>query len=167
MARLADGDRSVFDPLFRALHPRAVRLARLRLNEADALDAAQSALEKVFARANEFVAGRAALPWFYAVAANEVHAVARRVTASSARDAGAEAVDTARAPDDPEQDLAKAELRAAVAQAIDSLDPMSAAAIAALLGDAAPVGVTAVAQRKRLSRAYARLRHLLGRFDEH
>jgi len=167
MARLADGDRAAFDPLFRALHPRAVRLARLRLNEADALDAAQSALEKMFARASEFVAGRPALPWFYAVAANEVHAVFRRVAASSTRAAAGRAIDTARAPDDPEQDLAKAELRAAVAQAIDSLDPVSAAAIAALLGDAALAGVTPAAQRKRLSRAYARLRHLLGRFDEH
>jgi RNA polymerase sigma factor (sigma-70 family) len=167
MARLADGDRSAFDPLFRAFHPRAVRLARLRLNEADAMDAAQSALAKVFARANEFVPGRPALPWFYAVAANEVHAIARRVRASSARSDGGDAIDTALALNDPEQDLAKAELRAAVAEAIDTLDPASAAAVAVLLDDAAPLAISPVAQRKRVSRAYARLRHLLGRFDEH
>jgi RNA polymerase sigma-70 factor (ECF subfamily) len=167
MARLAEGDRSAFDPLFRALHPRAVRLAKLRLGEADAMDAAQLALEKVFSRASEFTPGRPALPWFYAVAANEVHAIARRLKASSARSAGVEAVAAVRAPDDPEQDLGKAELRAAVARAVDALDPASAAAVAALLGDAEPPAIRSTAQRKRLSRAYARLRHLLGRFNEH
>ena len=30
MARLADGEREAFDPLFRALHPRALRFARAR-----------------------------------------------------------------------------------------------------------------------------------------
>ena len=165
MARLADGDRSAFDPLFRVFHPRAVRLARLRLSDADALDAAQAALEKVFARAGEFAPGRPALPWFYAVAANEVHAIARRGRAASARDGG-DAVYAARGVTDPERDLAKAELRAAVAAAVEALDPASAAAIAALLGDAEPSAISAAAQRKRVSRAYARLRQLLGRFHD-
>ncbi len=167
MARLADGDRAAFDPLFRALYPRAVRLARLRLGEADALDAAQSALERVFARGSEFTPGRPALPWFYAVAANEVHAIARRVRTASARSDGVLDAASARAPGDPEQDLGMAELRAAVAEAVGELDPASAAAIAALLGDAEPPAISPVAQRKRLSRAYARLRHLLGPFNEH
>jgi DNA-directed RNA polymerase specialized sigma24 family protein len=165
MARLADGDRSAFDPLFRAFHPRAVRLARLRLTEADAMDAAQAALEKVFAHAGAFTPGRPALPWFYAVAANEVHAIARRVSTANARDGG-EAVDAVRAATDPEQDLAKAELRAAVAAAVDALDPAAATAIASLLGDAEPPAISPAAQRKRVSRAYARLRHLLGRFHD-
>jgi DNA-directed RNA polymerase specialized sigma24 family protein len=166
MARLADGDRSAFDPLFRELHPRAVRLARLRLGEADALDAAQSALEKVFARASEFMAGRPALPWFYAVAANEVHAVARRRRVANARDGGDESVGSAMASNDPERDLAKAELSAAVADALAALDPASSAAIAALLDDVELPGISATAQRKRVSRAYARLRQLLGRFHD-
>lgn len=166
MARLADGDRSAFDPLFRELHPRAVRLARLRLGEADALDAAQSALEKVFARASEFTAGRPALPWFYAVAANEVHAVARRLRVSNARDGGGESVGSATASSDPERDLVKAELSAAVAAAVGALDAASSAAIAALLGDAEVPDIRPAAQRKRVSRAYARLRQLLGRFQD-
>jgi DNA-directed RNA polymerase specialized sigma24 family protein len=166
MARLADGDRAAFDPLFRELHPRAVRLARLRLGEADALDAAQSALVKVFARANEFTPGHPALPWFYAVAANEVHAIARRGKTAVAREARKEGDDVAVTHDDPEQLLAKAELRAAVAAAIDALDPASAAAIAALLGDVEIPALSPAAQRKRISRAYARLRRLLGGFHE-
>jgi RNA polymerase sigma-70 factor (ECF subfamily) len=165
MARLADGDRSAFDPLFRVLHPRAVRLAKLRLADADALDAAQSALEKVFARASEFTPGRPVLPWFYAIAANEVHGSSRRAGVANRREGGA--LEVIAAGDDPEQALGRAELRAAVAEAIDLLDPASTAAIAALLGDAElPAAATAAAQRKRVSRAYARLRHLLGRFHE-
>ncbi len=165
MARLADGDRSAFDPLFRVLHPRAVRLAKLRLGDADALDAAQSALEKVFARASEFTPGRPVLPWFYAVAANEIHSSSRRAGVASRREGGD--LDVLASTDDPEQALGRAELRAAVAQAIDMLDPASTAAIAALLGDAElPAAVNAAAHRKRVSRAYARLRHLLGRFHE-
>jgi RNA polymerase sigma-70 factor (ECF subfamily) len=167
MARLADGDRAAFEPLFRVFHPRALRLARLRLNEADALDAAQSALVKVFARASEFTAGRPALPWFYAVAANEVHAISRRARASAGRADAVDAIDAVHASTDPEQELAKAELRAAVADAIDTLDPASASAIAVLLGDAEPQALSSVAQRKRVSRAYARLRNLLGRFNDH
>lgn len=167
MARLADGDRAAFDPLFRALHPRAVRMARLRLGEADALDAAQSALERVFERASEFTPGRPALPWFYAVTANEVHAIARRRRASLARTEGLPAATSTASPDDPEQCLVEAELRAAVDAAVGELDPASATAIAALLGDAEPPAISAVAQRKRVSRAYARLRQLLGWFHEH
>jgi DNA-directed RNA polymerase specialized sigma24 family protein len=167
MARLADGDRAAFDPLFRAFHPRAVRLARLRLSDADALDAAQSALENVFARASEFTAGRPALPWFYAVVANEVQAIARRQGVATRRDAGPEAIDAASAPGDPEGDLTRAELRAALAAAIDALDPVSASAIAGLLGDAPPLPVSPAASRKRVSRAYARLRQLLERFHDH
>ena len=165
MARLADGDRSAFDPLFRALHPRAVRLARLRLADADALDAAQSALEKVFARASEFTAGRPVLPWFYAVAANEVHGSLRKAGVANRREG--DELDLIACTDDPEQELGRAELRAAVAEAIDMLDPVSTEAIAALLGDTElPDAVNAAAQRKRVSRAYARLRHLLGRFHD-
>jgi RNA polymerase sigma-70 factor (ECF subfamily) len=67
MALLADGDRAAFDPLFRALYPRALRLAVARLGDDRGADAAQSALTKLFARASEFAAGRAVLPWFYAI----------------------------------------------------------------------------------------------------
>ena len=58
MARLAQGERAAFDPLFRALEARARRLARARVDAASASDVAQSALLKVFARAHEFTPGR-------------------------------------------------------------------------------------------------------------
>ena len=74
---LSQGERGAFDPLFRALHPRALRLAQARLGATRAADAAQAALERVFARAGEFTPGRPVLPWFYAIVVNEVRAVAR------------------------------------------------------------------------------------------
>jgi RNA polymerase sigma-70 factor (ECF subfamily) len=162
MARLADGDRTAFDPLFAALHPRAVALARLRLRSTDAEDAAQEALVRVFARASEFVPGRPALPWFYAVAANEVHGAARRLARAQGRDAGPEAAAALVAPGDPESSLVLAELRAVVRSAIGTLDVDSANAILASIGEAPHEGALSPALRKRVSRAYARLRILLG-----
>jgi DNA-directed RNA polymerase specialized sigma24 family protein len=167
MARLSGGDRASFDPLFRALYPRALRLARVRLSDSDALDAAQAALVKVFAGASAFTAGRPALPWFYAVAANEVHAVARRRAVEEGRRADEHAADILGGDDDPERALAKEELRAAIGTARRALDPVSASAIAALLGETEPSAVSPAAQRKRLSRAYAKLRTLLGGQDDH
>ena len=90
MARLADGDRTAFDPLFAALHPRAVALARMRLDASDADDAAQQTLVRVFSRASEFTPGRPVLPWFYAIAANEIHAVTRRRARDRSRETRAE-----------------------------------------------------------------------------
>src|SRR4051812_19467792 len=121
MARLAEGEREAFDALFRALHPRALRFARVRLGPDLARDAAQAALVKVFARASEFTPGAAVLPWFYAVAANEVRAVAR---AHAPRDTGAPddgAPAWAASPEDPERLLLERELHEAMDRAIDRL----------------------------------------------
>ena len=54
------------------------------------------------------------------------------------------------------------ELRAAVAQAVQSLDAASAEAIGALLGEVDRPAIDEAAFRKRVSRAYAKLRVLLG-----
>lgn len=158
MARLADGDRDAFDPLFRALLPRALRLARRRLPKELADDAAQSAMMKLFARASEFRAGAAALPWFYAIVANEIRAVQRRAPRSS------EPIEDQplAADGDPETALLRCELQSALDAAIGSLDRASADAIAAILGEAPGPAVRDAAFRKRVSRAYARLRVLLG-----
>jgi RNA polymerase sigma-70 factor (ECF subfamily) len=164
MARLAEGDRSAFDPLFRALYPRARGMARARLGAELASDAAQSALERVFARADEFTPGRPVLPWFYAIVANEVRCLARRHAP-----AGGDDVDTAEiepgTTEDPERLLIKQERISALDQVIASLDGPSAEAIVAVLGrgDRPPIGADAF--RKRVSRVYARLRSLLG--DDH
>jgi RNA polymerase sigma-70 factor (ECF subfamily) len=163
MAQLAAGDRSAFPPLFRALWPRALAAASRRLEPQGAADAAQSAMVRVFARAPEFRAGSPVLPWFYAVVANEIRAVVRRNRAPAAGLAEAEALP---AGDAPEAIALDRELRAALAGAIESLDPASAEAIAALLGETARPAIEDAAFRKRLSRAYAKLRMLLGGYGE-
>ncbi|MBL8602913.1 MAG: sigma-70 family RNA polymerase sigma factor [Myxococcales bacterium] len=160
MARLARGDRAAFDPLFRALLPRARAVLRRRLAGAEVDDVAQSALLKLFANASEFEPGRALLPWFYALVGNELRAVTRRA-AHRAVTVDPDAAELSRGGDDPEQALIEQELRMALRDAVASLDDTSRAAIAALLGEAPPRvdGETSEsALRKRLSRAYARLR---------
>ncbi|MEP7123598.1 MAG: hypothetical protein ABJE95_21900 [Byssovorax sp.] len=120
---------------------------------------------KVFSRASEFTPGAAVLPWFYAVAANEIRAVAR---APAPRD-GVPEEDAespwAASPEDPERLLLDRELHEAMERAIADLDESSAEAIGALLGRAARPAIGEVAFRKRISRAYARLRVLLGGFN--
>lgn len=162
MSRLAGGDRDAFDPLFRALWPRALAAAGRRLEPHAAADAAQSTMVRVFARAAEFRVGSPVLPWFYAVLANEVRAVGR----SSKPHAELEAARSVTDGDDPEGLSVDRELRDALARAIDSLDAASAEAIAALLGDKERPNIADAAFRKRLSRAYSKLRVLLGAYRE-
>jgi RNA polymerase sigma-70 factor (ECF subfamily) len=168
MARLADGDRTAFDPLFAALHPRAVRVARLRLDLQRAQDVAQTALLKVFSRASEFEAGRPVLPWFYAIVANEVRAVTRGAMVRAqvpldTEDGQLREIADCRA--DPETEATERELERAVERAIESLDASSAEAIYAVLGRIDRPPVESSTFRKRVSRAYARLRVALGVFD--
>jgi RNA polymerase sigma factor (sigma-70 family) len=166
MARLAQGERAAFDPLFRALYPRAIRLARRELGPDRAADAAQSVLMKLFARAGEFCAGKPVLPWFYAIAASELRTMRRRGIAERRRDAAETLADQLPGQDDQEGELVARELHESLARAIASLDDDSAAAINSMLhGTERPKVTSAAAFRKRVSRAYARLRWLLGAFD--
>jgi RNA polymerase sigma factor (sigma-70 family) len=181
MDALADGDRSVFDALFRALYPRAFALARKRLkDESLAADAAQETMTKMFARAVEFHRGAHVLPWFYAICANEVRAIARRRGAvvagvdsttreeatrkEATRDDASDASSASNASN-AEDEMLRRELARALDLAIASLDEDGAEAIAAMLGDAARPDVADATFRKRLSRAYAKVRHFLRRLD--
>ncbi len=162
MDRLAEGDRSAFDPLFAELRPRAVRLARLRLGsrfgDAVAEDAAQAALLRVFSRASEFQRGRPVLPWFYAIASNEIRAIERRARPNEIAEEEEKISDA-----NPEIQLCARELQRAIDRAIEDLDEDSAAVILAVLDRAPrPTGVAPATFRKRVSRAYARLRMILG-----
>lgn len=161
MARLSAGERSEFEPVYRELLPRARRVA-CRVVAADvAEDVAQQALVSVFERACEFTAGRPCLPWFYAIVANELRTVVRREQRALRR--GANVVDANALPDvgDPESMLVERELRRALELARVALDDTSAEAIAVMLGDAQSPAVPNATLRKRLSRAYARLRAIL------
>ncbi len=165
MARLSNGDRSSFDPLFSALYPRALRLAKLRVDTQRAEDIAQNALMKVFANASSFEAGRAVLPWFYAVVANEIRANTRGVWSqkrlSLDSDGKAQAHTLSDGSLDPEATAILREVELAVTHAVEALDTVSANAIRAVLGEGARPAVDDPTFRKRVSRAYARLREAL------
>ncbi len=166
MARLAQGEREAFDPLFRALYPRAMRLCRARLGEAQAADAAQNIMERVFRGAGRFTPGSPVLPWFYAIASNEIRVLTRKARKGKWGEVelgdGSEP-ESAPSSDNPERLLADKELAAALERAIEMLDAQAAEAILAVLGRGQmPELATAPAFRKRVSRAYQRLRFLLG-----
>lgn len=162
MSRLAGGDRTAFDPLYAALRPRARAVAAARMSPALAEDVAQSALLRVFARASEFTPGRPCLPWFYAVVANEVRTARRREACTTAIEIPPDAMVDG---NDAEALLIQRELERALELALESLDGDSARAIAALLGRAEPPEVAPATLRKRVSRAYAKLRLFLGDHD--
>ncbi len=159
MARLAKGDREAFDPLYAALHPRALRLARARVGEANAADVAQGALLRVFARASDFLPGRPSLPWFYAIVGNEIRAAERKGARVTLDDAAGLAL---AGDQDPETQLVARELERALELAIDGLEDEAAEAIRAMLGRAPAPDVNSATFRKRVSRAYVKLRLLLG-----
>ena len=162
MDRLAGGDRRAFEPIFRALWPRAMAVARRRLEEHAAADAAQSTMMKLFAHASEFDRGSPLLPWFYAIAGNEIRATLRRIKPGADLDAATRVAGEG----DPQQLAMDRELRDALARALESLDGESAEAIAAVLGDRERPAIESAAFRKRVSRAYAKLRVLLGGHHE-
>jgi RNA polymerase sigma-70 factor (ECF subfamily) len=159
LGRLARGDRDAFDPLYAALRPRAERLTQMKLGD-HAADVAQSALMNVFARASEFEPGRACLPWFYAIVSNEIRSARRK-----SRDVPEEQIEITAEGDDPETEIMRRELLRALEIAIEELDDQAADAIAAVLGRAPMPSVPAATFRKRVSRAYAKLRLLLGGRD--
>jgi RNA polymerase sigma-70 factor, ECF subfamily len=163
MERLARGDRSAFDPLYLALQPRALRLATVRVGEALAKDVAQSALLRVFSRASEFEPGRPCLPWFYAIVANEIRSALRdRSRYVLEPQPGQELLDEAR---NAEAELVTRELERALTLALDSLDVDAANALRAMLGLDPMPDLAPATFRKRVSRAYAKLRLLFGGHD--
>ena len=128
------------------------------------MDAAQAIVTKVFARAIDFEPGRAALPWFYAIASGELRTITRRRHVARSRNVDADAADTIRAVSTPEDDILDAEMRAALERAVALLDGPSAQAIAELLCERPP-DVPRATFRKRLSRAIAKLRILMREAD--
>ena len=154
-------ERSEFDPVYRALLPRARRVARREVPADVADDVAQQALLAVFERAAEFTAGRPCLPWFYAIVGNTLRTITRRAHKARVRGVAVETVRDLAGADDPEAALAERELRRALDLAIAELDETSACAIAILLGETEPPPIPPATWRKRVSRAYARLRAIL------
>jgi len=125
LCRLADGDRAAFRPVFDLAWPEVQRVAaRMMRTAADADDAAQTALCKLFERASEFDPARDALAWIVGIASYECLTLrkkaARRREAAGAHDALGAIPDDAR---DPEAQAIAAELEAVALSVLGTLDP--------------------------------------------
>lgn len=157
MAALAAGDRDAFEPVFASAWPVLRRVAaRLLGDEAEAEDAAQRALLKLFSHAARFDPDRDALPWAVTFVLNEC-----RTVWSRRRRRG----DAAPLPGDPqcgdptpEDVLARTQQLAALESVLGTLSDRDRAA----LGLHDPHGVeeplAPAARRKRKQRALRRLR---------
>lgn len=160
MERLADGDRSAFHPVFVRLWPLLRGFAARCLHPADAEDAAQEALLRVFSRAAEFDRRRDALSWVLGIAAYEIRTARKRRQRRREEPAGAwrtefgERVDRARSPEDA---AIAADLERALAAALAALPPRDGETLLAYARGERP-DLPAPTFRKRVERALARLR---------
>ena len=85
LKRLAEGDRTAIVPAFEVLWPILQSFsARALGNEADAEDAAQQALMKLFAQVNDFDPSREGLAWIFSIATYECRTIRRRCVCSAA-----------------------------------------------------------------------------------
>jgi RNA polymerase sigma-70 factor (ECF subfamily) len=161
LARLADGDRAVFTEVFRLLWPPIHRLCRAYTqNPADAEDAAQQAMEKIFIRASDYDPTRPALPWALAIAGWECRTLLRK------RLRRREVPGPPTGPSDPtamqEHDLMQRELLESARAAMQELSELDQETLVATFWEVAGVARGATL-RKRRERALERLRLAFGR----
>jgi len=155
MARLADGERSAFTGVFRALWPSILRLCvSMLMNEADATDAAQAAMEKILARAPDYDRTRPALPWALAIGAWECRTLARQ--RFRRHEVGDESA-VAGAVSSAEDDVIQEDLTRAAITAMGQLSDADKETLLATFWDAA-ASVQGPTLRKRRGRALERLR---------
>jgi RNA polymerase sigma factor (sigma-70 family) len=157
MRRLADGDRSAFEPVYASLCAPLRAFCRRSLAEGDADDAAQHALIKLFERASTFEPDRDALTWALAIAAWEVRTVRKR--RARAREVGVEAAaGVTDARPSPEGRLIDAELEAAAIDVLGTLNDSDRETLELTVTGESPEGVAGSTFRKRRERAMSRLR---------
>ena len=158
LRRLADGDRSAFEPAYAALWPLVRAFCRRMLAPADAEDAAQRALLKVFDRAASFDPSRAALPWVLAIAAWECRTI--RKQHARAREVELPAQERIDEGASPEARLIEAELEAAATSLLGALSEADRETLRATMSEERPAALDAATFRKRRERAVGRLREV-------
>ena len=159
MVRLADGDRSAFDPLYRSTRPLLDNFAaRLVATRDEAEDAAQQALLTVFFRAARFDPKRDALSWIFGIVANECRT---RRRSRQRRDRALERFGNQATTAEPmpiEDDVIERDLATAATEVLAGLPARDIETIVADLRDSRPASVAPATFRKRLERARRRLR---------
>lgn len=158
LTALARGDRAAFDPVFERLWPLFRGFAGRCLPPADAEDAAQEALLRVFSRASEFDAGRDALSWALGVAAWQIRTI--RTRTRRRREDGTGALrESADLRPSPEDEAVGRDASAALDRMLAELSPADAATLLAYARGERP-DLPAPTFRKRVERALRRLRSL-------
>jgi RNA polymerase sigma factor (sigma-70 family) len=158
--RLASGDRTAIEPAFAALWPILRGFAARALHDdGHGEDAAQQALIKLFAQVSGFDPSRDAVAWAIAITSYEVRSIRRRGLRrrEEALDGAADAVTTTGTPEAliVERDLARA-----AHEALSGMKEEDRVAILVAIGEGRPSGDATF--RKRLQRAFARLRQAWG-----
>jgi RNA polymerase sigma-70 factor (ECF subfamily) len=160
MARLAEGDRSVFGVVFSRLWPPTLRLClSLLKHEADAADAAQEAMHKLLERASDYDPKRPALPWALAIAGWECRTLERK----RGRRREVPEQDVAEpASSDGEAAFVQGNLSQAALTALGALSEADRETLIATFWDEA-ASVSGATLRKRRERAVDRLRRTFRR----
>jgi DNA-directed RNA polymerase specialized sigma24 family protein len=154
LVRLSDGDRTVIEPAFRVLWPILAQFsARALGGAAEAEDAAQQALVKVYEQVANFDRAKDGIAWVLTIASYECRTVRRR--AARRREEAMDAGSLGTTEETPEAIAVERDLEEAARDLLGSLREPDAQAILAALGDRRPSDATF---RKRLERALGRLR---------
>jgi RNA polymerase sigma-70 factor (ECF subfamily) len=159
LRELREGDRSAFRPVFEALWPVLLAFTkRLGPNLADAEDAAQRSLIRVFGRIAEFDPARDGLTWALAIAAYEVRTLQRQCQRRrEAPDSIFESVESG--GETVEEALSRRSLWAALEEALGTLSAADRDTVLLSLQDRDVEHAAAdSAARKRRQRAVERLR---------
>lgn len=163
MAKLADGDRAAFSSVFRALWPVLVAFCAHALGGgADADDAAQLALEKIFSRAASYDPSRSALTWAMTIAAWECATIRKRRQRARSRPED----ELVPPSESPEEAFSRAELRHALEDALAQISDRDRVVVDAAFFDDTIDEAMSPAFRKQKERALDRLRALWRKLDE-
>ncbi len=155
LARLKEGERAAARPVFNALWPACLALARSQLHDdADANDAAQSALLRLFGEVAAFDASRSGLGWALALVTWECRTLRKKRARARLVPLDDDLLSSA----DVLGDLVRAEDVTRVARAFVDLDDHDQQTLRALL-DGGAAGYPTL--RKRRQRALDRLRALV------
>jgi RNA polymerase sigma-70 factor (ECF subfamily) len=166
MVRLADGDRSAFPPVYELLWPVLRALTARHLPAADAEDAAQEALLRIFRRASEFDPRRSALAWVLGIARFEIRTARKRrlrrreapmSVAAEGRGALGHTIPGAPAQEHPEESLLERDMVRMMEETLGTLSPADLETLR-LFRNGERAAVAAATFRKRVERALARLR---------
>jgi RNA polymerase sigma factor (sigma-70 family) len=156
MTRLADGDRSVIDAVYAGLWPVVSSFCSKTLDRADAEDAAQQALLKVFDQAANFERDRDAITWVLSIAVWEVRTIRRRRQRS--KTSVLNDAEYSCAADSPETLTVERQITGAALQALGQLSSADQETLLATFNEEVPVGVAGATFRKRRERALVRLK---------